>query len=97
MSKRRTHSPEFKAKVTMEAISGRKTLQENAADGAERMIQVRQWMGHLLDGASEIPRRRRSPTPLRQRCNGLGGKSAPMVNCVFSPGHSAISSRWRHC
>jgi transposase-like protein len=34
MSKRRTHSPEFKARVAMEAISGRKTLQEIAADHA---------------------------------------------------------------
>ena len=32
MSKRRTHSPEFKARVAMEAISGRKTIQEIAAD-----------------------------------------------------------------
>jgi putative transposase len=32
MSKRRTHSPEFKARVGMEAISGRKTIQEIAAD-----------------------------------------------------------------
>ena len=31
MSKRRTHSPELKAKVAMEAISGRKTIQEIAA------------------------------------------------------------------
>lgn len=80
MSKRRTHSPEFKARVAMEAISGGITLQEITADGAERLIQVSQWMGQLLDGASEFPRRSRSPTPLRQRCNGLGGKSAPMVN-----------------
>ena len=34
MSKRRTHSPEFKARVAMEAISGRKTIQEIAADHA---------------------------------------------------------------
>jgi transposase-like protein len=34
MSKRRTHSPEFKARVAMEAISGRKTIQEGAADHA---------------------------------------------------------------
>jgi len=34
MSKRRTHSPEFKARVAMEAISGRKTIQEIAADSA---------------------------------------------------------------
>ena len=31
MSKRRTHSPEFEAKVAMEAISGRKTIQAIAA------------------------------------------------------------------
>jgi hypothetical protein len=30
MSKRRTHSPEFKARVAMEAAGGRKTIQEIA-------------------------------------------------------------------
>jgi transposase len=80
MSNHRTHSPKFKARVAMEAISGPMTIQQITEDGAERLIQVSQWMGQLLDGASEFPRRRRSPTPLRQRCNGLGGKSAPMVN-----------------
>ena len=34
MGKRRTHSPEFKARVAMEAISGRKTIQEIAANHA---------------------------------------------------------------
>jgi hypothetical protein len=34
MSKRRTHSPEFKARVAMEAISGCKTIQEIAAETA---------------------------------------------------------------
>jgi hypothetical protein len=34
ISKRRTHSPEFKARVAMEVISGRKTIQEIAADHA---------------------------------------------------------------
>jgi hypothetical protein len=40
MSKRRTHSPEFKARVAMEAISGRKTIQEIASDHAIHPIQV---------------------------------------------------------
>jgi len=40
MSKRRTHSPEFKARVAMEAISGRKTIQQIAADHAIHRIQV---------------------------------------------------------
>jgi putative transposase len=54
MSKRRTHSPEFKARVAMEAISGRKTLQEIAADHAIHPIQVSQWKKHLLEGSSEL-------------------------------------------
>ena len=54
MSKRRTHSPEFKAKVAMDAISGRKTIQEIAADHAIHPIQVSQWKKQLLEGASEL-------------------------------------------
>ena len=54
MSKRRTHRPEFKARVAMEAISGRKTIQEIAADHAIHPIQVSQWKRQLLDGASEL-------------------------------------------
>jgi putative transposase len=64
MSKRRTHRPEFKAKVAIEAISGRMTIQEIAADHAielcnaahlsVRPIQVSQWKWQLLDGAREL-------------------------------------------
>ncbi len=54
LSKSRTHSPEFKAKVAMEAISGRKTLQEIAADHAVHPIQVSQWKKQLLEGASDL-------------------------------------------
>jgi putative transposase len=54
MSKRRTHSPEFKAKVAMEPISGHKSLQEIAADHAVHPIQMSQWKKQLLEGASEI-------------------------------------------
>jgi transposase len=38
----------------MEAISGRKTIQEIAADHAIHLIQVSQWKRPLLDGASEL-------------------------------------------
>ena len=75
-----THSPGFNVRVAVEASSGRMTTREIAAYDAVCLGQVSQWMGQLLDGAREFPLRRRSPTPLRQRCNGLGGKPAPMVN-----------------
>lgn len=54
MSKRRTHNFEFKARVAMEAISGRKTIQEIAADHVIHPIQVSQGKRQLLDGASEL-------------------------------------------
>ena len=38
----------------MEAISGRKTIQEIASDHAIHPIQVSQWKRQLLDGASEL-------------------------------------------
>ena len=49
MSNRRSHSAEFKARFAMEAISGRKTLQEIADDHAIHPIQVSQWKKQLLE------------------------------------------------
>ena len=54
MSKRHTHSPEFKDRVAMEEIGGRKTLQQIAADHAIHPIQVSQWKKQLLEGFSEL-------------------------------------------
>jgi transposase len=54
MIKRRTHSLYFKARVAMDAISGRKTIQEIAADHAIHPIQVSQLKRQLLDGASVL-------------------------------------------
>jgi transposase-like protein len=54
MTKRRTHSPEFKARVAMEAISGRKTIQEIAVDHSIHPIQVSQWKRQLLEDSNEL-------------------------------------------
>ena len=54
MSKRCTHSPELKVRVAMKAISGRRSIQELAADHAIHPIQVSQWKKQLLEGASEL-------------------------------------------
>jgi hypothetical protein len=80
MTKRRTHSPEFKARDAMEAISGRKTLQEIAADGAERLDP-----SEPVDGAAPGRRQRVSTKDMKphaieatvQRTRGVTG---PMVN-----------------
>ena len=59
MSKRRIHSSECKARVAMEAISGRKMIQEFPADLAMEipfatqlpllLIQLSYWQRQLLD------------------------------------------------
>jgi transposase-like protein len=54
MSKRRTHSPKFKARVAIEVIISHQTIQEIAADHAIHPIQVSQWKRQLLDGTSEL-------------------------------------------
>jgi putative transposase len=43
MAKRRVHTPEFKAKVALEALSGNKTLAEVAAIHRLHPVQVCQW------------------------------------------------------
>ena len=42
------------ARVAIEALSGRKRLQEFAADHAIHPIQVIQWKNQLIDGSSEL-------------------------------------------
>jgi putative transposase len=49
MSNRRAHSPELKARVAMDAISVRKTLQKINADYSIHPIQVSQWKKQLLE------------------------------------------------
>ncbi len=53
MSKRRIRCPVFNARVAMEAISDRKTIQEIAAVHAFHPILLCQWKWLLLYGASE--------------------------------------------
>jgi len=83
MSKRRTHSPEFKARVAMEAISGRKTLQEIAADHAIHPIQVSQWKKQLLEGSSELFTRgkfcSRRPAKITTCSIGYSGSLVPSL------------------
>ena len=50
--KRRTFSLEFKAKVALEALKEQETLNQIAARYDVLPVQVSQWTGHLLSGAS---------------------------------------------
>jgi transposase-like protein len=43
IAQRCTYSPEYKVRVAMEAISGRKMIQEIVADHSIHPIQLSQW------------------------------------------------------
>jgi transposase-like protein len=53
MSKLHTHSPEFKARVSMEPMSGSRTIQMIAADLSVNPIHVSQWKQRMRNGASK--------------------------------------------
>ena len=52
--KRRNHSPEFKARIAMEAMKGIKPIHEIAADNEIHPVQVSQWKKELAERISEL-------------------------------------------
>ena len=51
---RRRFSPEFKARVGIEAARGVKTVNEIAEENELHPVQVSQWKKELLDGAHTV-------------------------------------------
>ena len=63
MSKRKQHSPEFKAKVALEALKGEATVSELASRFGVHPTMIHQWKRSLLDGASGVFERGCKRTP----------------------------------
>ena len=63
MSKRKQHSPEFKAKVALEALKGEATVSELASRFGVHPTMIHQWKRSLLDGASGVFERGSKRTP----------------------------------
>jgi len=61
MTKRKQHRPEFKARVALEALKGEQTVTELASRFGVHPTLVHQWKKALLDGATDIFQRGRSP------------------------------------
>jgi len=61
--KRKVHSPEFKAKVGLEALKGVKTINEIGQEYGVHPIQVGQWKKAIQEDAKQLFERKRGPTP----------------------------------
>jgi len=66
MSKRKQHSPDFKAKVALEALKGERTVAELASRFGVHPTMIHTWKKALLEGASGVFER--------------GGKRAPEID-----------------
>lgn len=52
--KRRTHSPEFKARIALEALMGIKPIHQIASENEIHPVQVTQWKKEMQERMSEL-------------------------------------------
>ena len=67
--KRKVHSAEFKAKVGLEALQGKKTINEIGQEHGVHPVQVSQWKKEIQEGASRLFETKRGRKP---QDTGLG-------------------------
>ena len=91
MSKRKNHSPSFKAKVCLEALKGAQSVAELSSRLGVHPTMIHQWKGAFLEGASGIfergakkagPRKRGQPLMKRKSRNCTprsGSWLSPMI------------------
>jgi transposase len=61
--KRKIHTPEFKAKVGLEALRGVKTINQIAQDYEVHPVQVGLWKKEIQDQAKTLFEGKRGPRP----------------------------------
>lgn len=61
--KRKVHSPEFKAKVGLEALLGKKTANEIGLAHGVHPVQVSQWKKEIQEGAARLFETKRGRKP----------------------------------
>ena len=62
--KRKVHTPEFKAKVGLEALRGVKTINEIGREFDVHPVQVGQWKKEIQEQAKTIFEGKRGPKPI---------------------------------
>ncbi len=65
--KRKAHSPEFKAKVGLEALRGGKTINEIGQEYGVHPVTVGQWKKAIQEQAKRLFESKRGPKPAPER------------------------------
>ncbi len=64
--KRKIHTPEFKAKVGLEALKGVKTINEIGQEYGVHPVQVGQWKNAIQEEAKSLFEGKRGPKPIAE-------------------------------
>ena len=64
--KRKVHTPEFKAKVGLEALKGVKTINEIGQEYGVHPVQVGQWKKSIQEEAKSLFEGKRGPKPIAE-------------------------------
>ena len=81
---RRTHSPEFKAKVALAALRGDKTLAELAEQFELHPMQISEWKTQLAESAGLVFAKGKSPSTGEETIKALQAKIGELtMECDF--------------
>ena len=64
--KRKVHTPEFKAKVGLEALKGVKTINDIGQEYGVHPVQVGQWKKSIQEEAKSLFEGKRGPKPIAE-------------------------------
>ena len=64
--RRKVHTPEFKAKVGLEALRGAKTLNEIGQQYGVHPVQIGQWKKEIQEQAKTLFEGKRGPKPIAE-------------------------------
>jgi transposase len=86
--KRKVHTPEFKAKVGLEALRGVKTINEIGQEYGVHPVQVGQWKKEIQEQAKTLFEGKRGPKP-------IAAHQEP--DLLYSEIGKAVRSWWNCC
>lgn len=75
--KRKVHTPEFKAKVGLEALRGVKTINEIGLEYGVHPVQLGQWKKEIQEQARTLFEGKRGPKPMADHRPGGEGVHSP--------------------